>query len=78
LADEQKELQQQVSQLHTSSSRFGMNISTSKTKVQCILKQPMKPTVSKDEAKLNQVEQLIYLGGVIYADAHARDRKSVV
>jgi Reverse transcriptase (RNA-dependent DNA polymerase) len=35
LADEHSELQQQLSQLHLVSSRFGLKISTSKTEVQC-------------------------------------------
>jgi len=45
-----------------------MKISTSKSEVQCISKQPTKLTISIYQSELNQVEQLIYLG-VIFADA---------
>jgi len=45
-----------------------MKISTSKSEVQCISKQPTKLTISIYQSELNQVEQFIYLG-VIFADA---------
>jgi len=69
LADGQPELQQQISQLHTTSSRFGLKISTSKTEVQCISRQPPRLQINIDGTELNQVEQFTYLGGVISQDA---------
>jgi len=69
LADGQNELQQQVTQLHSYSSRFGMKISTSKTEVQRISRHPKDLAISIDGAELNQVEQFTYLGGVISEDA---------
>ena len=65
----QPELQQQISQLHSISSRFGLKISTSKTEVQCISRQPPKLHINIDGTELTQVEHFTYSGGVISQDA---------
>jgi len=49
LADGQNELQQQVTQLHSYSSRFVMKINTSKTEVQRISRHPKDLAISIDE-----------------------------
>jgi hypothetical protein len=69
LADGHSELKQQINQLHTTSLRFGLRISTSKTEVQCISRRPQKLSISIGATQLNQVEQFTYLGGVISDDA---------
>jgi Reverse transcriptase (RNA-dependent DNA polymerase)/Domain of unknown function (DUF6451) len=69
LADGQSELQQQINSLHTVSTRFGLKISTSKTEVQCVSRDPPKFTINIGGTVLNQVEQFTYLGGVILQDA---------
>jgi len=69
LADGQLELQEQISSLHTASTCFGLKISSSKTEVQCISRNPPKLTISIGGTILNQVEQFTYLGGVISQDA---------
>jgi hypothetical protein len=69
LANEQQELQQQISQLHSTSTRFGLRISTSKTEVQCISRHPHALKISVGGVELNHVENFTYLGGVISQDA---------
>jgi hypothetical protein len=69
LANDQTELQDQISHLHEISTRFGLKISTSKTEVQCISRNPPVLSVNVGSDKLNQVEQFTYLGGVISQDA---------
>jgi len=69
LADGQSELQQQISQLHSVSTRFGLKISTSKTEVQCISRDPRQMKINIRGMELDQVEQFTYLGGVISQDA---------
>ena len=71
LADGQTELQQRITQLHETSSRFGLKVSTSKTEVQCISRQPPKLHIDIGGTELNQVEQFTYLGGVISQDARS-------
>ena len=69
LPNDQSELQQQISQLHSTSTRFGLRISTSKTEVQCISRHPHALKISVGVVELNQVENFTYLGGVISQDA---------
>jgi len=71
LADGQSDLQQQITSLHTASSRFGLKISTSKTEVQCVSRNAPKLMITIGGTELNQVEQFTYLGGVISEDARS-------
>lgn len=69
LEDGQLELQQLITRLHKTSSRFGLKVSITKTEVQCISRQPPKLHINIGGTELNQVEQFTYLGGVISQDA---------
>jgi len=69
LADGQSDLQQQVTSLHSASTRFGLKISTSKTGVQCVSRNAPELMITIGGTVLNQVEQFTYLGGVISEDA---------
>jgi len=62
LADGQLGSQQQISQLHSFSTRFVLKISISKTEVQRISGDPRRIKISIGGTELNQVDQFIYLG----------------
>jgi hypothetical protein len=69
LADGQTELHQLISHLHIVSICFGLNISTSKTEFQSVLRKPPKLAITIGGTVLKQMDLLTYLGRVILQDA---------
>ena len=69
LAEKEADLQSQIDSLHGCSTRFGLKISSSKTEVQCISRNPPAVRISIENTVLKQVDQFTYLGGVATSDA---------
>jgi len=67
-AGSNKDLQQLVDKVHTTSSRFGLKVSSTKTEVQCIGSEKQQMKIVLGNRQLMQCEQFVYLGGVISED----------
>ena len=68
MAGSTDDLQHLVNKVHTTSDKFGLRVSSTKTEVHCIKeRQEMKITLGNNE--LVQCEDFIYLGGVISQDS---------
>ena len=68
LADSSVGLQQLLDKVHKVSSRFGLNVSASKTEVQCIGKERQLVKITLGTIELMQSEDFVYLGGVLSHD----------
>jgi len=69
MTENESDLQTQVDLLQESSKRFGLKISTAKTEIQCISRNPTASmSIKIDGTELKQVEDFTYLGGVISSD----------
>ena len=65
LAESKKDLQALVSKVDAFSKKFGLTINISKTEVQVISREKVQIDIKIDGKTLEQVENFIYLGGVI-------------
>jgi len=68
LAGSNKDLQQLVDKVYTTSNRFGLKASSIKTKGQCIGGGKKEIKIKLGCSDLTQCEQFVYLGGVISED----------
>jgi len=73
LAESESDLQSHIDSLHANSTRFGLKISTSKTEVQCISRNPTAVSINIGSTVLAQVDQFTYLGGVTSNDARCEN-----
>ena len=71
IAGRTDDLQQLVNKVYTTSDKFGLRVSSTKTEVQCIgrERQKMKIMLGNRPNELVQCEDFIYLGGVISQDS---------
>ena len=65
LAENEEDLQFLVSEVDTFSKKFGLTINKSKTAVQVLNRDKIQLNIQIDGKSLDQVENFIYLGGVI-------------
>ena len=67
-AESSSDLQQLVDKVHTTSSRFGLKVSSTKTEVQCISRERQDMKIMLGNGQLVKCEQSVYLGRVISED----------
>jgi Reverse transcriptase (RNA-dependent DNA polymerase) len=76
LAESRNQLQELTNKVYESSRRFGLQINGEKTKTMTIGKKQERLDIKLGTEELEQVEEFIYLGGVITEDAGcAKDMK---
>jgi len=69
MAGSTDDLQQSVNKVYITSDKFGLNISSTKTEVQCIGRERQEMKIMLGNNELVQCEDFIYLGGVISQDS---------
>ena len=72
IAESPEQLQELTDKVNESSKRFGLKINVSKTKVMTIGKSHKELNINLDNAKLEQVTDFVYLGGLLSEDGECR------
>ena len=67
-AGSNKDLQQLVDKVYTTSNRFELKVNSTKTEMQCIGKRRQQMKIKLGSSDLTQCEQFVYLGRVISED----------
>jgi len=68
IAEGNDDLQHTVDKVYTTGNRFGLEVSRTKTEVQCIGREKQQMKTSLGGTELTQCEEFVYLGGVVSAD----------
>ena len=72
IAESPEQLQVLTDKVEESSKRFGLKINVSKTKVMTIGKSHKELNINLENAKLEQVTDFVYLGGLVTEDGECR------